>query len=362
MARTPRMGTLILAGCILALTFSGCTTTKQPKVTDAEIKAEQDRAKVEAFQTYRERSNKLHDVAYPLLVASAELTDDKTWSYGLVFDSLESFDKKDRELAQRAFPGLTKRLHLVYVVKGGPAESLDLQTGDLLLEYNGIEIDELKDFAKAVEKLPGDDAPGTGRFVFSRRGEKVEVLIPPKRIAAYKANLVADSKINASADGKSIFMTYGMMRFCEDDDELALVLGHELAHNTEGHVNKMRVKNIATMVPFLALDVAAVVVTGGLYPGGLSQIPMKAIHGKYSRDHEREADYVGTYIAARAGYDTDKAAEFWRRFSTEIPKDIKEAYDRTHPTSPERTVRMEKVVEEIIEKKSKRLPLLPERK
>ena len=120
-------------------------------------------------------------------------------------------------------------------------------------------------------------------------------------------------------------------------------------------------KSTATALPLVVLGVAATVVTG-VNMGGLTRVVANAAAAKYSRDHEREADFVGTYIAARAGYNTNDAADFWRRFSSEIPESMKQSYDSSHPSSPERAVRMEKAVAEIIEKKAKELPLLPERK
>ncbi len=360
-AKLNRMPVFLLALCLIAFPQGGCTTTKQPKVTRAEIKAEKERAIISGFQTFRRRQAKLNDVAYPLLVASTDLTKKKKWSYGLLFDSLKQYKKKEKPLAEQAFPELTDELTISHIIKGSPATTSGLKVEDVLKEYNGKKIKKISQLNKALKHLRSDDHPGPGKFVVSRNGERIEVSIEPMQVARYEVNLHAEQMVNAWADGKSINFTYGIMRFTESNDELALIIGHELAHNIEGHVGKAMLKTVATGVP-LAILGAAVTVLTGVNVGGATQMAMKAAGAKYSRDHEREADYVGTYIAAHAGYNIDDAADFWRRFSVEIPKDIKQAYDSSHPSSPERTVRMEKVIAEIIQKEASELPLLPERR
>ena len=77
----------------------------------------------------------------------------------------------------------------------------------------------------------------------------------------------------------------------------------------------------------------------------------------FSVEFEREADYVGAYYAARAGYDITGSENIWRAMSLESPKSIQLA--RTHPTSPARFVQMRQTVAEIADKERRHLPLVP---
>jgi predicted Zn-dependent protease len=79
----------------------------------------------------------------------------------------------------------------------------------------------------------------------------------------------------------------------------------------------------------------------------------------YSKDFESEADYVGLYLAARAGYDISESANFWRRMAVENPASIEKSYSNTHPSSPERFLAIEKAVNEINGKKQLGMPLVP---
>ncbi|RUM40159.1 MAG: peptidase M48 Ste24p, partial [Desulfocapsa sp.] len=78
---------------------------------------------------------------------------------------------------------------------------------------------------------------------------------------------------------------------------------------------------------------------------------------KYSPAYEHEADYIGLYIMARAGYKIDNAAEVWRRMSAIAPDAI--YVKTTHPTNPARFVAMKKTIAEIKSKKIIGLKLIP---
>ena len=166
------------------------------------------------------------------------------------------------------------------------------------------------------------------------------------------------SEINAYADGEQVVITTGMMRFATDA-ELAVVVGHEIAHNAMGHISAMKSNSLwGAIAGALAdgLSAAGGVQTGGAY----AQLGADAGASRFSQDFEREADYVGLYILARAGVEIDQAPEFWRHMAIANPGSIGLA--TSHPTSAERFVRLEQAVIEIEEKRQDGRPLLPEMK
>lgn len=359
--RIKRSAALLAAAGAVALAPAGCTSARVPSVTRTEVRAEKYMAAVDSWKVYRKRFGRVNDVAFRLLRAASEITEDRDWSYGIVFDSLDNYKKKERNTAMVAFQELTYRVSVSHVIKSGPAEGLGLEVGDMLEEYNGQRIISFKDLERAFEFLGSGEYPGPGRFVFSRGERLFEVFIKPEQIAPYGVRLGTDSIIGAFADGKNIYVTYGMLRICEDDDDLAVVLGHEVAHNLENHLSKRKLKTAAAALPFALLGAAAVLY-GGVEGSPLVEGAAVVAGAKFSRDHEREADYVGAYLLARAGFNVDSAASFWRRFASEVPREQKESYLRTHPTDPERAARLRKAVDEIIDKKMLGLKLLPERR
>lgn len=173
----------------------------------------------------------------------------------------------------------------------------------------------------------------------------------------YYFQLTPDWEINARADGKNIIVNTGMMRFVESDDELAAVMAHEFAHNLMGHMEAQK-KN-ATFGKILGLAVDAIADSQGLNTGGeMTKAGTEIGVLTYSVDFEKEADYVGLYVLARAGYDVKSAPNLWRRMSIEDPEGIYGS--ETHPSNPERFVALQKAIHEIDYKRKHRLSLLPD--
>ena len=354
---------------LLALVLGGCatTTTNQPGVTKAQVQAAKDREKIRALQTYRKRLQRVHDVAFPLLAASAGLTDkNKTWSYGILFESLVDYRKRDRKFAKRAFPELTDTLTISHVIKGSPAETSGLMVGDVLEEYNGKKITKPNDLENAFKPLRSKERPGPGRFVVERGGKRIEVSIEPEQIAGYQIILLDDAKVDASVGADSIYLTYGVLAYAENDDDLALVLAHQLAHHVAGHLGKARLTNAMIGVPLVALSTGLVAILTPIALLAQSPPPVQIAYYsfewsnklKFFRGQEMEADYVGTYIAARAVYAIDGAADFWSRF----PPGVDKYYSVRHRSGREKIPHMKKVISEIKEKQANGLPLVPERK
>lgn len=172
----------------------------------------------------------------------------------------------------------------------------------------------------------------------------------------YPLEIVSNDKTpNAYSDGKKIYITETMLMNFSNANEAAITLSHEIAHNVMGHVRAKQ----NNMVLGTVLDLAVGIASGGLPTGGLFG---KMGSHAYSQDFELEADYVGMYLMARAGYPVDNAAKFWRKMALLAPSRIRNHTGSSHPGSAERYVLLEKTAEEIKEKKRKKLALIPEYK
>ena len=172
-------------------------------------------------------------------------------------------------------------------------------------------------------------------------------------------NLEINPEAGAFTDYKKIVIQTGILRVTRTDADLAVVVGHELAHVTMGHYQK---KNLNAFVgEFGGAMVDGGFLLGGIYTGGaFSNYLHNAGMMAFSAGFELEADYVGAYYAARAGYDISGAENVWRAMSLETPSMIRLA--TSHPTSPVRFLQMRKVAEEIADKQRRNLPLVPELK
>ncbi|HYG65221.1 MAG TPA: M48 family metalloprotease [Thermoanaerobaculia bacterium] len=161
--------------------------------------------------------------------------------------------------------------------------------------------------------------------------------------------------------GGQIFVTRGMLDLGLDDDMLANVLGHEIAHVTLEHY--LRMKRKATLMSVLGNLLVAGILVGeansnnrtrdeapydprvGRDPGGdliqgaaaASLILSELLLRSHSREHEDESDKEGQRLAASAGYDPDGARRLWEKMESRAPQFKQYGYWQTHPFAVERS-------------------------
>lgn len=162
--------------------------------------------------------------------------------------------------------------------------------------------------------------------------------------------------LNAHADGQNVVIYPAMIDFARNDNHLAFVIAHEFAHNIMGHVSAQRQNvSLGTLLGTVA-DVAAG--AGGMNTQGVfGQVGSQQGMLHYSSAFEAEADYVGLYILARAGFRIEEAPDFWRMMSLAEPDAV--YISSSHPNNPARTIAMTKTVGEIRAKQRARQPLIP---
>lgn len=170
----------------------------------------------------------------------------------------------------------------------------------------------------------GDESSSLGAL--RERGPEVErvrrivdrVLPPYIDDAMVRVYVIDNEEWNAMAMGNfSIYVFSGLME-AVDDEELAVVLGHEIAHASHEHTRKQQKRNLWIGLGSLG---AAAVLSGELEDDeeavaallvGLGAI---AFTNGYSRDLEDQADRVGLRYAFEAGYDVHRAPGLWVRFA-----------------------------------------------
>jgi Zn-dependent protease with chaperone function len=139
--------------------------------------------------------------------------------------------------------------------------------------------------------------------------------VSPKSVRVY---VVENKEWNAMAMANfSIYVFSGLMADC-DDDELAIVLGHEIAHATYEHSRKQAKKSMYTGIAGQAAVVGSQMIDNSLAQTAIQQGAAlgTATFGNYfSRDDEDQADRVGLRYVYEAGYDYRKAPKLWRRFA-----------------------------------------------
>ncbi|MCU4138944.1 MAG: Outer membrane protein chaperone/metalloprotease BepA/YfgC [Thermodesulfobacteria bacterium] len=346
-----RISLIRLIFIILVVFISRCAPTLKevPEVPKEAIEAERLKQRKLALFTYFERKERLNNVWYNLLIGAVPFCKNNLRPiYGFEIHDKKMYKKEDIKLLREKY-FLNDKPTVWYVHPKLPAKIAGLKVNDKILKINGKEPKNAQEAMEIIKRSKKLD------LVIERNGKVLNLTIMPSKGCNYEVYLIFDESINAwAAPQKKVFVTTGIMRFVKTEKELALILGHELSHHVLGHITK----KMGNVILGSIIDILIAAVTGVDTQGTFQQLGGVI----YSKQFEREADYLGTYIAARGGYDISDAAEIWRRMAVEFPNAISETFLATHPSTPERFLIIEKTVKEIEEKKLKGEPLLPSKK
>lgn len=171
--------------------------------------------------------------------------------------------------------------------------------------------------------------------------------------------LLKDSKTkNAGATrGNHIFVWSGMLDYTKDKDELAAIVGHEISHVLAGHTDpdpNESLRKLIISVGAMAAGIAAAQTSGYGDAGRItSQITNTVGEGfflnPYSQAKENEADQVGIFLMAKAGYNPEAAVRFWERAAKDPSFSSGPSFFSTHPDSAERMMRLKQLLPQALD-------------
>ncbi len=274
-------------------------------------------------------------IAFRIKTANLPLCARHGYDIGAVVHTLDAYALPLRSSAAASF-GLRSEPAISAVVLGGPADLAGLRSGDRLVTADG------EAFPTASAQPPRDGTYATTRAALDlidraaadgrlrlaiRRGDQpmaIDIAAAPS--CAGRVQVMPSREMNSWADDHYATITTAMSRYAAKDEDLALIVGHELAHLFLGHQELLHRRPAR--------------------PGLVLQ-------------SERDADYLGLYLAARAGFDISRAVDFWRRF--EIEHDRAAFLVRTHPGGKERIGNAAATVAEIDALRHKGRDLVPQR-
>lgn len=222
------------------------------------------------------------------------------WSGMLVHDIAQY--GTDLRPAARALFNLGDGPGVEAVVAGSPAALAGVVAGDRLLSIDGKPTTTLNTTGSSrngsfaamealLARLDQAFAAGSATLGIDPVGQHRDLTITGIAGCASQVQLVPGRAHNAGADGKFVTLSTAVVDDVRDDDELAFLVAHEFSHNILGH--RVRLEGEGVSRGFLGSFGASAAKT---------------------RRTEEEADYLGLYLMASAGYDVTAIAPFWRRF------------------------------------------------
>jgi Zn-dependent protease with chaperone function len=333
--------------------------SKLPPLPPDEIEAEHRKQQVDQIRDYFAQVSRLHNVAFRIRVANHD--DCKKWAWaqiGLNAGTVGGLPRKYRSFTREALSVSWTQATVLSVAETSPAAVAGIKPGDHLLTFNNEPVPRYGT-AGWIGGFVRDNGYQPIQILVRRDGVEEMHTVAPVKACAIPIELQSDSSPNAFTSDDGIVVYSSILRIAKTDAQLALIIGHELAHANLGHLDKQRVNTVLGWAGGAAID--AGILFGGISTGGaFSKQFTRAGTRAFSVAFEREADYTGAYYAARAGYDLTGAEDVWRAFSLEIPDSIRIA--TTHPITPERFVQIQKAAAEIADKQRHNVPLIPELK
>jgi predicted Zn-dependent protease len=166
----------------------------------------------------------------------------------------------------------------------------------------------------------------------------------------WEYNLVVDNQVNAwCMPGGKIVVYTGILPVTQNEDALATVMGHEVAHALHNHGNQRVSLNLLTQISLIGAQLVLGAVgtdkqTTALFMTALGITSTLGVALPFSRDNESESDKTGLYLMAIAGYNPEESVPFWQRMA-KLGGGTPE-FLSTHPSSYNRQKALQKYIPE----------------
>jgi len=316
--RSIRLGAALCAiTALVSCTERTPPSLGQPPGTPPAVVRETERLLGLALDHWIENIIRLQRVSQKIRLAGRDLcTEHLSPVLGIAVSDPDHLPQALLYAAQQRF-GDAETLPVVAVYPGFAGERAGVRVGDeIVLGDDGV---KGASDVYAPKTPPGEPV----RLTMIRDDERISLSLDHDSGCEYYAVLRAHEVVNAWATGEQVIFTSAFMRYFPGDTELALVMGHETAHD--------------------------------IHFGTGVFLPVRA--SSYSIRAESAADYVGIYLATMAGYSLDPDPEFHLTLARNINRLGRRGY--THPMAHERIVALRETLAEIHEKRMRGEPLLP---
>ncbi|MGY6552439.1 MAG: M48 family metalloprotease [Erythrobacter sp.] len=267
---------------------------------------------VTALKKSESSEERLYRIAYELGVANGDICDNPQMASGLKIHDIAAYEASYRAAAEKKF-NLGHSFGIRYVIPNSVAYFSGLREGDVIHHINGFKVSDLfleriqpqvasSDRVEGFEEWLGKALKiGPVEVRFSREGQAMTTILAGKPFCGGQPVFYQTGGFNAWADGHRVAATDEIVKFTESDDELAFVVAHEMSHNILAHVSEKK--------------------------GKFSLLASLGIGSKKTKQHEIDADTLGTKMLLRAGYSHEGALDFLGRARRRIAFNI----STTHP-------------------------------
>lgn len=203
--------------------------------------------------------------------------------------------------------------------------------------------------AQSAGKLANDTANGKRVAAIAKRLIPQTAAFRPDAVNwDWQVNLVQSDELNANCGpGGKIFVYSGLIDQLKlTDDELAAVMGHEIAHALREHSREQMSRAYAIQ---MGENLGGALL--GVGQGGMQladQVSQVALTLPFSRGNENEADLIGLELSARAGYNPNAAITLWQKMAQASQGKQPAEFLSTHPSDANRTKALQAAIPKVM--------------
>jgi len=274
------------------MAVTGLTACKKnPNQAAAQIEEPPLTGNAAVLQQYLDLNASLENTAYKILQANTDRCPEVSFETGMYVHTVRDYPETLKELVAEKL-SLGEKPSIRHIVSGSPADRAGLKLGDKILSVNELEIvsgENARPFFETVMRR--ELLSGSMTLKVLRAGKTIERLVTAEKVCGYPVKLFFGDYVNAYTDGEEIWVTTELVETIGSEEGLAMIIAHEMAHATEGHIFK-----------------------------------------EPTRQFELDADRLGMIYLVKAGYDGRLALTQW----TANPLNHKSQIGESHPNFEER--------------------------
>ena len=327
------------------------STTPTPQKPASQTPAQSTPAQDTALEALIARQARVYRIAAPLITKNAVIF--RTQARPLLGFTAKNVHSYPSELAVSARKSLAldERLQVMQVLEGSGAQKAGMMRGDILQTIQDLPIPEGPQAENETAKLLAPVLKNLTdiRVKALRRGQMVDLQIPLTLACAFAIDIGNSPNVNAYGDGRRIMLTRGLLDTLSMDDDVAVIIARELAHNVLQHARQVQqTSTVASVIDsLLALKPEPTNYAGS---GGIKPLPDKM---------DQEADRLAMFMLARAGYDPSNLSKLSQKLAEIAPIKQSNSYSALHPWSEERRSQAQAALKDIRQKQAAKKPLVP---
>ncbi len=290
--------------CLLLIALSSCSNKNHNNIVDIESELKEILLQKKIVVSEMANASRiLHEVSWPIFLDNADSCyKSNVFSYGFIIalqsdlpkHAINAFSASDINWNNKSQIKSNILPKVISVAKDSPAYNVGLKTGDSIISINKKTINYRAEiYASSMERKK--------LYIQVEREKTIHnYIIDGLDACGFNVQPLASGSPNAFSDGQKIFVTIAAIKLAKSNDEIAFLIGHELAHNIFHFKGKGSPESETLPISFQDKPKYRKAFDIFMWP---------------SLDKEIEADIKGITFAHKAGYNLRNAANYWRRLS-----------------------------------------------